>query len=39
MKMSQLSSFMAQISGEHLHYNHKFILVIEELSQLSGYPN
>jgi len=30
---------VARINGERLHYNHKFILVFEELSRLSGCSN
>jgi len=36
--MSRLSGFVAQISGERLHYNYVFVFVIEELSRLSGCP-
>lgn len=29
---------MAQLIGEHLHDSHKFILIIEEFTLLSGSP-
>lgn len=39
LKISQSIDFMSQISGEYLHYDYLFVLVIEELSKLSGCSN